>query len=683
MTKEKKNLSLFSNFVSKNVRVSICFTVAVVVFLGIALCYYFMPLLLNYGPGTLNSEFDKEFSSGITYFMQYAIIYVILMLLIIPIILWYTKDFKNIGILKEKAKTDEKAKKKLQKIVLRCMVIPQYLFIMIAFIPAILLSIVFFFLKFTSFADVKVILVTFTISLLGASLAYIFLKSTLKSVLIGIGNTIKYEKAKFSLIATLILQLSSTLLVCVLYTFLLSYSNNMNDKSKVLAKHYEYEVNSIIENKDIRTVEELQRELGTMELISDKDSIFLIGENGIFINFTQTEVSDFFKKYALDLAGENHNLVYDYYGTDSQGVVIPLRIGEKLIKVVVRYDLSNAFLGSIFSNLVIIMIYCVLSVYSFSSFITKEISLVAESMNHISKNTSSSGVREKLAVTSNDEIGDLVVAFNDIQDLTSEYIHQIENNQQVLLEQERLASLGQMIGGIAHNLKTPIMSISGAAEGLTELTGEYLASISNPSVTPDDHREIAKDMLDWITKIKTHTAYMSDIITAVKGQASQLATTEYSEFTVYDLSKKVDILVKHEIKKALLILETSLDCDPTLKMHGDVNNLIQVIINLISNSIQSYEGRPNEKIIFNISADKKNIYITVKDNGCGMSEETKEKLFKEMFTTKGKNGTGLGLYMSYSTIKGKFNGTIQFESEQGKGTTFVIEIPRTHIGDAP
>lgn len=682
MTKEKK-INLFSNFVSKNVRVSICFTVAVVVLLGIALCYYFMPLLLNYGPGTINTEFDKEFSSGLTYFTQYALIYLVLMLLIIPLIFWYTKDFKNIDKLKERARTEEKAKKRIEKIVLRCMVIPQYLFIIISFVPAVLLSIVFFFLHFTSFADVKVILVTFTISLLGASLAYIFLKSTLKSILTSIGNTVKYEKAKLSLTATLILQLSATLLVCVLYTFLLSYSNNMNDKSKVLAKHYQYEITSIMGTKNIRNLEELQNELSQMQFISDKDGVFLIDENGSFINFTNAEVSEFFEKYATDLAKQNDNLVYDYYGTDAQGVIIPLRIDGKDIQIVIRYDLSNAFLGSIFSNLIIIMIYCVLSVYFFSSFITKEITLVTDSMNNISKTTSSNGIREKLAVTSNDEMGDLVVAFNDIQDLTSEYIHQIENNQQVLLEQERLASLGQMIGGIAHNLKTPIMSISGAAEGLTELTGEYLASISNPQVTAEDHREIAKDMLDWITKIKTHTSYMSDIITAVKGQASQLATSEYSEFTVYDLSKKVDILVKHEIKKALLTLETTIDCDPTLKMHGDVNNLIQVIINLISNSIQSYEGKPNEKIYFNINADAKTIFITVKDTGCGMTNETKEKLFKEMFTTKGKNGTGLGLYMSYSTIKGKFNGTINFESEVGKGTTFVIEIPKAHIGDTP
>lgn len=78
----------------------------------------------------------------------------------------------------------------------------------------------------------------------------------------------------------------------------------------------------------------------------------------------------------------------------------------------------------------------------------------------------------------------------------------IQNNQQLLMERERLASLGQLIGGIAHNLKTPIMSISGAAEGLTDLVKEYDSSIGDPEVTNDDHHDIAKDMREWIEKLK-------------------------------------------------------------------------------------------------------------------------------------------------------------------------------------
>ena len=71
----------------------------------------------------------------------------------------------------------------------------------------------------------------------------------------------------------------------------------------------------------------------------------------------------------------------------------------------------------------------------------------------------------------------------------------------------------------------------------------------------------------------------------------------------------------------------------------------------------------------------KNLVISITVYGKGIPEEVQEKLFKEMVTTKGKNGTGLGLFMSYSNIRAHFNGNIRFESEVGRGTTFEIVIP--------
>lgn len=96
---------------------------------------------------------------------------------------------------------------------------------------------------------------------------------------------------------------------------------------------------------------------------------------------------------------------------------------------------------------------------------------------------------------------------------------------------------------------------------------------------------------------------------------------------------------------------------------------------MISNSIQAYEGKPEQNIDLIVAQKDNNLIISIKDYGCGLPDKVKSKLFKEMITTKGKNGTGLGLYMSYSTIKAHFGGEITFESEKGKGTTFHIIIP--------
>lgn len=250
----------------------------------------------------------------------------------------------------------------------------------------------------------------------------------------------------------------------------------------------------------------------------------------------------------------------------------------------------------------------------------------------------------------------------------------IKENQDMLIERERFASLGQMIGGIAHNLKTPIMSIAGAVEALNDLIKEYDISIGDPEVINNDHHDIAQDMSSWVAKIKTHTSYMSDVITAVKGQAVT-SNDSADSFTIDELVKRVSILMKHDLNHSLVELNSDIKIDPEFTIHGNVNALVQVIDNLISNAIQSYGGNPDNIIDLIIDKVGDELTISIKDYGCGMSPEIQDKLFKEMITTKGKNGTGLGLFMSYSNIKAKFNGNITFTSELGKGSIFSIILP--------
>lgn len=276
-------------------------------------------------------------------------------------------------------------------------------------------------------------------------------------------------------------------------------------------------------------------------------------------------------------------------------------------------------------------------------------------------------------LSENQYLGTLIL-FKDITQHKSD-IQTIKDTQDSLMESERLSSLGQLIGGIAHNLKTPIMSISGAAEGLADLVKEYDESIDDPTVNSQDHHEIAKDMSKWLKKIKEYTEYMSDVITAVKGQAVAMSNEDDVTFTVGELVKRVNILMKHELKNAIISLNVVSNVKEDLSVHGDVNNLVQVINNMISNAIQAYNGKKEETIEFLINKKENNVVFSIQDHAGGLPPKVKDKLFKEMITTKGKNGTGLGLYISYSTIKAHFNGNITYESETGKGTKFNIIIP--------
>ncbi len=291
-----------------------------------------------------------------------------------------------------------------------------------------------------------------------------------------------------------------------------------------------------------------------------------------------------------------------------------------------------------------------------------------------------SGIKKyfKIEITTiksdNTSLGTLVL----LKDITQhkEDMETIRNNQDRLMERERLAGLGQLIGGIAHNLKTPIMSIAGAVQGLENLIKEYDESIDDPVVNSQDHHDIARDMEEWIPKIRAHLEYMSDIITTVKGQAvASLSSDTSEEFTVDELIKRVNILMKHELKNAYIYMNVIMKTDENQILKGNVNSLVQVVNNMISNAIQAYAGKKDQNIEIVVSKKENNIVISITDFAGGLPKEVQERLFKEMVTTKGKNGTGLGLYMSYSNIKAHFGGDITYVTEQGKGTTFNIIIP--------
>ena len=269
----------------------------------------------------------------------------------------------------------------------------------------------------------------------------------------------------------------------------------------------------------------------------------------------------------------------------------------------------------------------------------------------------------------------VILLFKDITEHIMD-LEKIQANQAVLLERERLASLGQLIGGIAHNLKTPIMAVSGGLDQLKYLAQEYDDSIEDPEVTPADHHEIAGEMVNWLGKLKGHMAYMSEIISAVKDQAAQLNVTSRSSFPVYEMLRRVRILMQHELVKNGVTLTESVNLSENTPIYGDLNAMVQILDNIIVNAVQAYAGKGGE-IILQIDRIRDRILISVQDRGPGIDEKIGSRLFREMITTKGKNGTGLGLYMSYSTVKGMFQGDMWFTSQKGEGTTFYIELPST------
>ena len=633
--------------------------------------YWILPYILNYPTNTINNDFQVQMV-GITYTLQYCIL---VFLLAIFIFTTFSISYRKLNFsIDVTSKKGEKYYSELRK---KLFNYPYITLIVQTIVPTIVCAILLTVFKTNFELLMRICIVILSISAIFAITSYMINRNFFIRKLIDTSNLVKTPVSGLNLrIFKKLLILTFPLFLYTSVLLLLITSSVMTtEKGDLLYRIYHQELVNDFSTSEVYTLPQAKESLEKLALNSDNDYIIMFSATDGAPYYSGGELKDFLVQYTLRYYNQMNGQCFEYYGQDSQASVIKINTTDGEYYVGIHFSVFNS---NIFVPFFIVAIITILFNTFYIYYIGKGISTDLNTViNGLKRVATLDNVLEadNLPVTSNDEIGELTIQFNNIQDLTKQHVSQIKNNQDTLMEKERLASLGQLIGGISHNLKTPIMSISGAAEGLTDLINEYDTSIGDPEVTNDDHHAIANDMRDWITKIHSYTSYMSDIITAVKGQAVNLSENESDEFTIDEMIKRVTILMKHEIRNASLTLNTQINVPSTTSLHGDVNSLVQVINNLITNAIQSYNGKKDNTINLSVNLDGKNVVISVADRGCGMTKEVQDKLFKSMITTKGKNGTGLGMFMSYSTIKGHFNGDITFETEIGKGTKFNVIIP--------
>lgn len=638
----------------------------------IVLMRFLIPVLSNYPPYSEAIDFQLKIEV-LTHDQQYILLGIFALLLQTFFIkIFFSDIFKYI-----KKDPKDVTIKETEQVRLQCYKIPKKLFFVQTVLLGIVLCMLFSMVQISIILCIKFLLIYFSFFTASWVISMVLIRSDLNAIIestytINKNVTSFGKKTKFY--KNLLLNLIPFFIFIMITISLLGYSKVTEQNGENGYYYYKQAMNDI--DFDNETLETISTKLDNIPLRNSSDYYFIIGSNEKKFSSNSGNATNFFIEYANEFLDQTDGRVYEYYGVEEQGYAKRITLQDSSsVLIGFKYTTTNVEIMTYFVGISIaaIIVYIIILLI-WTKNISKNISEISNRLTEISKKNNVIN-ESPLPLLSNDELGDLTIAFNKIQHLTQEYITQIKDTQKSLMESERLSSLGQLIGGIAHNLKTPIMSIAGAAEGLNDLIKEYDSSIDDPTVNSQDHHEIASDMSTWIEKIKNYTEYMSDIITAVKGQAVVMSNEDDINFTISELVKRVTILMKHELKNAIINLNTDIKVDENLTLNGDVNNLVQVINNMISNAIQAYNGKENESIEFTITKDSKNIIFSIEDHAGGLPDKVTDKLFKEMITTKGKNGTGLGLYMSYSTIKAHFNGNITFDTKKGKGTKFNIYIP--------
>lgn len=247
-----------------------------------------------------------------------------------------------------------------------------------------------------------------------------------------------------------------------------------------------------------------------------------------------------------------------------------------------------------------------------------------------------------------------------------------------LIHQEKLLSLGHLIGGVSHNLQTPIMSSAGGVNIIACMINIIKNHYKELGVENEEIEKAINNIYRWTDSIEKSLVYMSDVIKTLRRQTSNSNT--FNEITVDRLINDILLLINFEVKRHSCILKiNTANVDTNKLIKNDTVTLTQVINNLISNAIDSYNKEPGV-INFNISEVSDMLILSVQDNGCGIDKEIQTKLFKQMITTKGMDGMGLGLFLSKTMLHARCNGKILFSSEKDKGTTMVVKIPFENTG---
>ncbi len=303
-----------------------------------------------------------------------------------------------------------------------------------------------------------------------------------------------------------------------------------------------------------------------------------------------------------------------------------------------------------FGQIYLFMLFLsIILAYFLSSYITKTLQMISERI----QNTAFSRKNEKIKVeNASQEINTLIQSYNSMVD-------QLEESAAKLALSEREQAWREMAKQVAHEIKNPLTPM--------RLTVQSFQRRFNPE-DPQIHEKLTDFSNTLIQQIDT----MSSVASAFSNFASMPA----QENETLDIVKVVQLALEIFNEDFIVFQATEEEIITTF----DRAQIIRVITNLVKNAIQAippYEPFP--RITVRIYREEKNVIIEVRDNGSGIPENIRERIFEPKFTTK-TSGMGLGLAMIKNIVE-SYNGVIYFKSTIDKGTTFYVKLPITHYKD--
>lgn len=587
------------------------------------LLYFLLPTILNYPPNSIDNDLQKKIDI-IPYSVQFLFMSSMCFILGTLVLI---RNKNKIDKLLDKLEREKDNKEKLiDQITKLCVKLPIKLYITQITVPLILIPSILLLMGVELIVVLKISSIFILFLTLSAVLSYVFSQGEFKKLIIeiyenepNIDNNIINEKPKLSIKTKIILELLPLIIVSLMFTSLVSYTINSDVIGDVKYSSYKKELKRVFENRVYENKNEIINALKTVELI-DKDSTqFIVDKSGKgYCLNNDIQLSNFFVKYLLE--NKEQTRTYDYYCIDREGAFVEVKTNNNEIYYVgVSYSTTSiAFINMLLISAIALLLIIFVTLYYIAKSLAKDIRLITDGLNKIIEQKD---LNNNLTVTSNDETGDLTNSFNEIQELTKNHIKEIRENQDLIVRQGKLSILGEMAGGMAHDINNPASAIN--------MSIDCLYSIDNK----EDRAKILDNMKECVKRILA-------IVSSVRDQFRNIGDTKKTNFLLENVFKNIKIVMQNQLTKFNCTLK--IECEKDIKVYGEINKLNQVISNIVMNSILAYKEIDKKGEVL-VTAEKSEGYnlIKIKDEAGGIPEKIRDQLFEKILTTRGTQGTGL------------------------------------------
>lgn len=250
----------------------------------------------------------------------------------------------------------------------------------------------------------------------------------------------------------------------------------------------------------------------------------------------------------------------------------------------------------------------------------------------------------------------------------------LKNTQEQLIQSEKLAALGGLVAGVAHEINTPVGISVTAASSLAEETSRMAAQYVSDKISRAAFKEYLNTANQSAKLILANMERTATMVQSFKQVSVDQSTEQKRRFRLKEYTEDVirSLYPKLKGKK----VKINLDIEEQLELNSYPGAFSQILTNLVLNSlVHGFENK--ERGIINISAkqDEKYLLFEYRDDGSGIAKQNLGKIFDPFFTTDKKIGTGLGLHIVYNIVNQKLNGSLTCESTEGEGTRFMINMP--------